>query len=187
MKYNAYIISQCNWASDEPGYSDARTDYPYVIGPGQDIYDYVNIMRPWGRHPDTGAVLWVDEPNTARRLSKVDEEGIDSMGSDVVPPLNHPIDASLCNCKISADGPVSDIDEDAKYLIWGLESLLEDPVYPAGKEDWQMDLPVSAERINAFDAFMMARGTPEQVLDDYWIANPNATYRQVAEDFAYFL
>jgi hypothetical protein len=80
-----------------------------------------------------------------------------------------------------------DIDEDAKYLIWGLTSLLDPPEYPSGKEDWQMDLPVSSERRLAFDIFMVAAGTEVSILNDYWSANPDATYASVADDFGVFL
>ena len=187
MKYSAHIISICNWASEGVGYSDAMIDYPFIPKPGSVIYDQVNIYKPWGRDPSTGLPLWVDEPSTNRRIQEVEEEGIGSMGADVVPVLDHPINASICNCKISDDQSITDIDEDAKYLIWGLASLLEDPVYPVGKEDWEMSLPVSAERKAAFDAFMEARGTDPQVLYDYWLAHSNATYASVADDFGTFL
>ena len=99
MKYNAFIISQCNWSSEGVGYSDAQeVDYPFIPKPGTVIYDYVDLRKPIGRHPDTGLPLWIDEPATARRIQEVEEEGINSMGSEVTPPLNHPVDASLCNC-----------------------------------------------------------------------------------------
>jgi hypothetical protein len=187
MKYKSNVISICNWISEGVGYSDAMEDHPYIVKPGSVIYDQVNIRRTWGRHPDTGEPLWIDEPNTNRRFQEVDEDGIGSMGADVVPPLNNPIDASMCNCQISADQPVTEIDEDVKYLIWGLTSLLDPPVYPAGKEDWQMDLPVTSERKASFDAFMVARGVDAQVLADYWTDKPDATYATVAEDFELFL
>ena len=187
MKYSSRVISICNWASEGVGFSDAQIDYPFIPKPGSVIYDQVNIRRTWGRHPDTGQTLWVDEPNTNRRIQEVEEEGIGSMSGGVIPPRNNPIAASMCNCQLSDDDSMTDIDEDEKYLIWGLTSLLDPPVYPAGKEDWQMDLPVSAERINAFDAFMVARGTDSQLLADYWIDNPEATYASVASDFGLFL
>ena len=187
MKYSAHIISKCNWASPGVGSSDASIDYPFIPKPGSVIYDYVDLRKPTGRDPATGLPLWIDEPNTARRIQEVEEEGIGSMGSDVVPTFEGPIDASLCNIKISDDQSITDIDEDAKYLIWGLASLLEDPVYPVGKEEWEMSLPVSAERKAAFDAFMEARGTDPQVLYDYWLAHSNATYASVADDFGTFL
>jgi hypothetical protein len=192
MKYSAFIISICNYApqsedSNVVNYSDVMNDHPFIPKPGSVIYDYVDLYKPMGRDPETGLPLWIDEPNTARRKQEVEEEGINSIGSEVNTPLNNPIDASLCNCQISADQAVTDIDEDPKYLIWGLRSLLEDPVYPVGKEDWQMDLPVSAERKAAFDAFMIARGTDPQVLADYWLAHPDATYKSVAEDFELFI
>lgn len=192
MKYRAFIISVCNYApqpedSRVVGFSDAMVDYPWVPKPGSVIYDTVDLRMPMGRHPDTGLPLWIDEPTTARRIQETDEEGVNSIGAETVPPLDHPIDASLCNCQISDDASVQEIDEDAKYLIWGLESLLEDPVYPVGKEDWQMDLPVSSERKTAFETFMLARGTAQSSLDAYWAANSGVTYRQVAEDFEFFL
>jgi hypothetical protein len=192
MKYRAFIISICNYTpqpddSNVVGFSDAMVDHPWVVKPGSVIYDYVDLRRPMGRHPDTGMPLWIDEPNTARRVQETDEEGINSIGAEVVPPPDHPIDASLCNCQITDDASVTEIDEDPKYLIWGLESLLEEPVYPSGKEDWQMDLPVASERKTAFETFMLARGTGQSVLDSYWAANPSATYRKVATDFAFFL
>ena len=187
MKYKAFIVSVCNWASEGVSYSDAQIDYPFIPKPGSVIYDTVDLRMPRGRHPDTGVTLWIDEPTTARRIQETEEEGIRGIGSGVEPPLDHPIDASLCNCTISADQPVADIDEDPKYLVWGLDSLLEAPVYPVGKEDWQMDLPVSAERRAAFDAFMGARGTSAVVLSEYWQDNPGATYRSVADDFGVFL
>lgn len=192
MKYKAFIISICNYDpqpedSQVVGYSDALVDHPFIPKPGSVVYDYVDLRQPMGRHPDTGLPLWIDEPATARRIQETDEEGINSLGAETVPPLDHPIDASLCNCRISDDGSVTTIDEDPKYLIWGLESLLEDPVYPPGKEDWQMDEPVSAERKTAFDSFMLARGTDAGVLSDYWTNNPDATYRSSAADFELFL
>ena len=187
MKYSANIISVCNWAREGAGYSDAMIDYPFIPKPGSVIYDYVDLRKPWGRDPATGLPLWIDEPNTKRHIQEVDEEGIGSMGSDVVPPVDNPIAASLCNCQISTDQMVTELDEDAKYLIWGSTSLLDPPVYPAGKEDWQADLPVSSERKIEFDAFMEARGVPAQDLIDYWDANPDATYNSVADDFWLFL
>lgn len=192
MKYKANVISICNYEPQPEdslvvGFSEAMEDHPYIVKPGSVIYDYVDLRRTWGRHPDTGEPLWIDEPNTARHIQEVDEEGINSMGAEVIPPVDNPIDASLCNCRISNDQMVTEIDEDPKYLIWGLESLLEDPVYPAGKEDWQMDLPVTAERKLAFDTFMLARGTEAATLNDYWTSNPSATYESVAKDFGMFL
>jgi hypothetical protein len=187
MKYKANIISQCNWASEGVGYSDAQIDYPFIPKPGSVIYDYVNLYKPMGRDPETGLALWIDEPNTARHKQEVEEEGIGSMGADVVPPVDNPIAASMCNCQISADDIITDIDEDERFLIWGLTSLLEDPVYPPGKEDWQMDLPVSFERVVAFGDFMTARGTNPQVIADYFVANPGATYASVAADFGLFI
>ena len=187
MKYGANIISICNWASEGVGFSDAMIDHPFIPKPGSVIYDTVNIYKPWGRHPDTGQPLWVDEPNTNRRIQEVEEEGIGSMGADTVPPVDNPIAASMCNCQLSDDDSMTDIDEDARFLIWGLTSLLDPPVYPAGKEDWQMDLPVSAEREATFNTFMIARGTDSQLLADYWIDNPEATYASVASDFGLFL
>ena len=187
MKYRANIISICNWASEGVGFSDAMIDYPFIPRPGSVIYDQVDLYRTWGSHPDTGQNLWIDEPNTNRRIQEVEEEGIGSMGADVVPPVDNPIDASICNCQISDDQSITDVDEDAKYLIWGLTSLLDPPVYPVGKEDWQMDLPVTQERKDAFDAFMVARGTGAALLASYWADNPDATYASVADDFGVFL
>jgi hypothetical protein len=187
MKYKANIISECNWSSEGIGFSDAMLDYPFVTKPGSVIYDQVDIRRTWGRDPSTGLPLWVDEPTTDRHIQEVDEEGIGSMSTDVVPPINNPIAASLSACQISADDPIDDIDEDERFLIWGLESLLDPPVYPDGKEDWKMDLPVSADRNAAFTAFMVARGTDLQLLADYWTDNPDATYATVADDFEVFL
>ena len=187
MKYSGHIISICNWASEGVGFSDAQILYPFVPKPGSVIYDYVNLYKPMGRDPETGLPLWIDEPSTARRKQEVEEEGIGSMGVDVQPPLNHPIDASMCNCQISADDPLDDIDEDPSFLIWGITSLLDPPVYPVGLEDWQSDLHVSNDRWAAFTEFMEARGTDPQFLSDYWDANPEATYDSVAEDFGLFL
>jgi hypothetical protein len=192
MKYKAFIISICNYApqpedSQVVGFSDAMVDYPWIPKPGSVIYDTVDLRMPMGRHPDTGVPLWVDEPTTARRIQETDEEGINSLGATTIPPVDHAIDASLCNCQISDDASIQEIDDDAKYLIWGLDSLLETPVYPVGKEDWQMNLPVSSERKSAFETFMLARGTTQAALDAYWAANPGATYRNVADDFSFFL
>jgi hypothetical protein len=50
-----------------------------------------------------------------------------------------------------------------------------------------MDLPVSTDRKLAFDTFMVARGVEQVVLDLYWVGKPNATYQDVADDFALFL
>jgi hypothetical protein len=187
MKYKANIISECNYLGEGVGYSDAMDDYPFIPKPGSVIYDYVDLYKPMGRDPETGLPLWIDEPNTARRKQEVEEEGIGSMGADVVPPVDNPIAASMCNCQISADDVIDDIDEDEKYLIWGLTSLLDPPVYPDGKEDWQMDLPVTAEREAAFTAFMVARGVDPLVLSVYWDNSPDATYVSVAADFGIFL
>ena len=187
MKYSGHIISECNYASEGVGYSDAMIDYPFIPKPGSVIYDYVNLYKPMGRDPETGLPLWIDEPSTARRKQEVEEEGIGSMGADVVPPLNHPIDASMCNCQISADDPLDDIDEDERFLIWGITSLLDPPVYPVGLEDWQSDLPVSTERRDSFTSFMEDRGTDPQILSDYWLDNPEATYLSVANDFGLFI
>ena len=187
MKYRANIVSICNYLGEGVGFSDAMIDHPFIPKPGSVIYDTVNIYKPWGRHPDTGQPLWVDEPNTNRRIQEVEEEGIGSMGSDTVPPIDNPIAASMCNCRISDDQSITNIDEDVKYLIWGLTSLLDPPVYPAGKEDWQMDLPVIAEREAAFNTFMLARGTEASLLASYWAENSDVTYSDVAEDFGMFI
>ena len=186
MKYKANIISICNWSSEGVGFSDAMVDHPFIPKPGSVIYDYVDLYKPMGRHPDTKLPLWIDEPATARRIQEVEEEGINSMGSEVIPPLNHPIDASLCNCQISNDLMVVEIDEDPKYLIWGVTEVDGDPLPPAFA-DWLATDPVSGDRKADFTTFMEARGTDPQVLTDYWLAHPNVTYNQVSADFGLFL
>ena len=186
MKYRANIISICNWAGEGVGYSDAMDDHPFIPKPGSVIYDYVDLYKPMGRHPDTKLPLWIDEPVTARRVQEVEEEGIGSMGSEVIPPLNHPIDASLCNCQISNDLMVTEIDDDPKYLIWGVTEVDGDPLPPAF-EDWLATDPVSPARRIEFDAFMEARGTEPQVLMDYWDNHPGVTYNRVSEDFDLFI
>ena len=187
MKYSAHIISKCNWASPGVGFSDASIDYPFIPKPGSVIYDYIDLRKPTGRDPGTGLPLWIDEPNTARRIQEVEEEGIGSMGSDVVPTFEGPIDASLCNIKISDDASIDDIDEDARFLIWGLASLLDPPTLPVGKEDWEASLPVSVDRMLEFNSFMELRGVDPQFLADYWLAHPAATYLSVVEDFGLFI
>ena len=186
MKYKANIISICNWSSTGVGFSDAAIDYPLILKPGSVIYDTVNIRRTWGRDPSTKLPLWVDEPTTARRIQEVEEEGISSMGSEVIPPLDHPIDASLCNCKIPNDLMVTGIDDDAKYLIWGVTEVDGEDLPPAFA-DWLATDPVSSERETEFNAFMQARGTNPSVLADYWSNNPDATYNDVSDDFGLFL
>jgi hypothetical protein len=108
------------------------------------------------------------------------------MGADSVPPLNNPIDASLCNCQISTAQMVIEIDEDDSYLIWGVHEVDGEDLPPAFS-DWLDSDPVSEERRTAFDGFMLTRGTPIQTLLDYWTDKPDATYLTVVEDFAVFL
>ena len=186
MKYRANIISICNWASEGVGFSDAQIDHPFIPKPGSVIYDYVDLYKPMGRHPVTKLALWIDEPTTARREQEVEEDGIGGMSTGVSPPLNNPIDASLCSCRISNDLSVIEIDDDPKYLIWGVTEVDGDPLPPAF-EDWLATDPVSVDRQDAFNAFMAARGTDLLVLEDYWLDNPGATYNQVSEDFDLFI
>ena len=186
-QYNIGLISVCDWAQlDEVAYSNAAVDHPFVPGPGAP-YDTVDIYRTWGRHPDTGFPLWVDEPATTRRAQTVVEHGITSMSSDTTPPLDNPIAAAFINAGNSDDVSLIDLDEDVNYLVWGVAVANSEDELPPALMPWAKDSPVTAERKTEFSTFTEARGVAAQDLIDYWDSHANATYSSVAEDFGDFL
>ena len=193
--FKAGIISICDYGPHDPGesivgYSEVMVDYPVIEGPDM-VFDQVDIlMKPWGRDPADGQVVFVNETAVDRWKGQILQNGVNALSDRITPPLDNPIDASIVEAGLTTAGIVQMIDPDAKYVVWGMwarGNVAEQEALPPALRIWWVDAPVDPERQSTFDVFMTARGTDPTLLANYWLAHPDATYRTVGKDFEIFL
>lgn len=185
-KFRIGVISKAEYDSEGVGYSTVAEDFPMEIGPLAPYDTLSGLMKPWGRHPDTGEPLYVTEVD--RYTGTITQEGVNSTSAFATPTVDTVPAACIVVCQVTAASVISAIDAANKHFVLGIDNpdLSGDPLPPALEPyDWDVAFPPA--RWTQLRNSLVALGLDAEIIDDWHDANPDATPREFGEAFKRFI